>query len=186
MATATAVPLLTYDDLDVIPSEREGDRQELFDGELIVTPSPTPPHQRATLRLVRQVDAAVLRADIGELFVAPIDVVFAPKVVAVPDLVFVRRDNLGIVGPKAIVGVPDLIVEILSPSTRRRDLGIKKALYQRFGVPEYWTVDLTRRVVTACLLDDRRYRCLDHASGALRSTVVPGLDVDIVALFADL
>jgi Uma2 family endonuclease len=186
MATARAVPLLTYDDLDFIPQERAGDRHELFDGELVVTPSPVPPHQRASGRLYQRFAQQALDGDLGEAFFAPIDVVFAPRVVAVPDVVFVRRERLGIVGPKAIEGPPDLIVEILSPSTRRRDLGSKKALYGRFGVPEYWTVDLQRRVLTACVLDDGRYRCLDHADGIARSEVVPGLEVDVAALFAGL
>lgn len=184
MATATAVSPLTYDDLDVIPQQRAGDRHELIEGTLVVTPSPAPLHQRVSLRLVRDMDDAVRPDDLGEVFIAPIDVVFAPKVVAVPDIVFVRRERLGIVGAKAIDGVPDLIVEVLSPSTRRRDLGAKKALYERFGVPEYWTVDLTRQVVAVCVLDDGRYRCLDHAAGTLRSTVIPELHVEVASLFA--
>lgn len=126
MATTTAIPKLTYDDLAVIAKEREGDRQELFEGTLVVTPSPIPPHQLVSSRLIRWVGTHVETRDLGEIFPAPIDVRFAPGVVAVPDLVFVRRDRLEIVGAQAIDGAPDLIVEVLSPSTRRRDLGPKK------------------------------------------------------------
>lgn len=186
MATVTAVSPLTYDDLDVIPQQRAGDRHELFEGKLVVTPSPAPPHQRAAGRVYRSFAHQVDADDLGEVFIAPIDVVFAPKVVAVPDVVFVRRERLGIVGAKAIDGVPDLIVEVLSPSTRRRDLGAKKALYARFGVPEYWTLDLTRQAVAVYVLGDGRYRCLDRAAGTLRSTVIPELHVEVASLFAGL
>ena len=91
-----------------------------------------------------------------------------------------------IVGPKAINGVPDLIVGILSPSTRRRDLGSKKALYGRFGVPGYWTVDLRRQILTTRVLADGRYCCLDLADGVARSEAGPGLEVDVAALFVGL
>ncbi|MDP9364598.1 MAG: Uma2 family endonuclease [Chloroflexota bacterium] len=151
-----------------------------------MTPSPVPLHQRASSRVHVRFAQQALAGDLRESFYAPIDVVFAPNVVAVPEVVFVARDHLHIVGPKAINGVPDLIVEILSPSTRRRDLGSKKALYERFGVPEYWTVDLRRHVLTACVLADGRYRCLDLADGVARSEAVPGLEVDVTALFAGL
>lgn len=186
MATAISVPLLTYDDLDFIPKEREGDRQELFDGVLVVTPSPAPPHQRASGRLYRWLSDSAETDDLGEVFSAPIDVVFAPKIVAVPDIVFVRRANLGIIGPQSIEGAPDLIVEILSPSTRRRDLRAKKALYERFGVPEYWMVDLKQRGVKACVLRAERYECRVQTDGILGSVLVPKLEVDLAALFAGL
>jgi Uma2 family endonuclease len=79
-----------------------------------------------------------------------------------------------------------MIVEILSPSTRRRDLGSKKRLYQRFGVSEYWTVDLKRRAVTACLLAARRYRCRTYIDGHVPVGVMPGLEISLAALFAGL
>ena len=182
MTTVTTAPGLTYVDLDFVPKEREGDRHELFDGELIVTPSPVPDHERLTIRLAFQFGDAVW-AGLGEVFTAPIDVKFRPGIVAVPDLVFVSRERLGIVGRTAINGAPDLIVEILSPSTHRRDLGQKKALYERFGVREYWVVDPRARSVAVFVLRAGRYKPLPIAGGVVRSTVVPGLAVDVAALF---
>jgi Uma2 family endonuclease len=186
MATIATVRGLTYDDLVFVPQEREGDRHELIDGVLYVTPSPVPAHERVSIRLTFWFGDAIRPTHSGELFTAPIDVKLGPTDVVVPDLVFVSRERLHIVGPKAIEGAPDLVVEILSPSTRRRDLGKKKALYERFGVPEYWTVDHKRRAVTVCVLRDGLYECLVHVDGILRSTTVPRLEVDLAALFAGL
>jgi len=179
----TTVPLLTYDDLDFIPQEREGDRHELFDGVLIVTPSPIPAHQLLTIRCVGRFEVATDGWSLGQVYTAPIDVVFASKLVAVPDLVYVARDRLSIVGPKAIEGAPDLIVEILSPSTKRRDLRAKRALYERFGVREYWLVDPKARSVTVLVLRGDVYEPLPPAD-VVTSTVLPGLAVDLADLFA--
>lgn len=179
MATtlAPAIPKLTYADLDLIPKEREGDRQELFDGELVVTPSPIPAHQLVTGNLLRGVGGHVVGNDLGRVYVAPIDVKFAPGSVAVPDLVFVRRERLEIVGAKAILGAPDLIIEVLSPSTKRRDLGRKKAMYERFGVPEYWVTSIDRRTITLFVLQNRRYEELTQGKDGPRSIVLPDLDL---------
>lgn len=177
--------VLSYDDLDFIPKEREGDRHELFDGALVVTPSPVPDHQRLTVRAVFRF-APVVEAGVGEIFTAPVDVRFTPGNVVVPDLVFVRRDRLGIVGAKVIAGPPDLILEILSPSTRRRDQRQKMALYARFAVPEYWMVDPGFRTVIAFQLRDGRYERLPEDGGLVRSAVATGFALDVGALFAGL
>jgi Uma2 family endonuclease len=186
MAIATISPRLTYDDLEFIPQERPGDRHELIDGELFVTPSRVPAHQLVSGRLTRSFGNHLEAHHLGEMLTAPIDVKFSPPNVVVPDLIFVRYDRLGIIGPKAVEGVPDLIVEILSPDTQHRDLGIKKRLYQRFGVTESWTVDLKRRAVTACLLTAGRYRCRSYVDGHVPVAVMPGLAIDLAALFAGL
>lgn len=179
----TSVPLLTYADLDFVPKEREGDRHELFDGVLVVTPSPIPAHQIVSNNTVLELNAVVRPNLLGQVFAAPIDVVFAPKLVAVPDVVYVSHERLRIVGPKAIEGAPDLIVEILSPSTKRRDLRAKRALYERFGVREYWILDPKTRTAPVDVLTGDRYAPLPIKDGVIRSTVVPGLEVAVTALF---
>lgn len=183
---ATAVRLLTYDDLDQIPQDREGDRHEIIDGVLVVTPSPIPLHQNASGDLFFRFESFVRPRRLGRVFAAPIDVVFAPRQVAVPDLVFVARDRLHIIGPKAIDGAPDLIVEILSPSTRGRDRGEKMALYARFGVREYWLVDPVARSIDLHVLRGDHYELLPNEGGVVRSTVLAGLTVDVVEFFAAL
>ena len=184
--TTTTTQRLTYDDLDFVPQERAGDRHELFNGELVVTPSPVPVHQIGSDNVVHALNAIVRPNRLGRVFAAPIDVKFTPTIVAVPDVVFVRRDRLGIIGPKAIEGSPDLIVEILSPSTRHRDLGTKKTLYERFGVREYWIVAPKTRTVSVSVLGVDRYQSLPAEGNIVRSTVLPGVTLDVTTLFADL
>jgi Uma2 family endonuclease len=183
MATAPAVPRLTYDDLTFVRQAREGDRHELFAGELVVTSSPVPAHQIVSDNIVHSLNVAIRPNRLGRVFAAPIDIKFTPTIVAVPDVVYIRWERLDIVGQKAIEGTPDLIVEILSPSTRRRDLGTKRALYERFGVPEYWIVDPRARRVTVHVLRGDQYEPLSE-TGTVRSTVLPELAIQVEELFA--
>ncbi len=180
---STASRTMTYADLEILPDQESGDRYEILDGELIVTPSPIPLHQIMLGLGFRSFDAFVARTNAGIVLTAPVDVVLAPGVVVVPDLLVVARHRLGIIGPKAIEGPPDLVLEIHSPSTRARDLGAKKALYARFGVPEYWAVDPEARTITVFALRDGRYEVIPHEGGSARSEVLPGFTLDVDALF---
>lgn len=181
---ATTVQSLTYADLDRIPQEREGDRHEILDGVLVVTPSPIPLHQYASADLFAVFDGFVRPRRLGRVLTAPIDVVFVPRQVAIPDLVFVSRDRLHIIGPKSIEAAPDIVVEILSPSTRGRDLGKKMALYARFGVREYWILDPVARTIAVRALRGDHYDLLPNVGGIVRSEVLPGLTIDVAAFFA--
>ena len=119
-------------------------RYELFDGDILMIPSPTTTHQQVSRNLGFLLLAHVRAHKLGTVFHAPMDVVFgagADREVAQPDLLFVRAERRGIIGHDAVEGAPDLVVEILSPGTEARDCGYKKSLYARFGVAEYWVVD---------------------------------------------
>ena len=155
---ATTVKRLTYDDLESIPQEREGDRHEIIDGELVVTPSPIPNHESITQNIPWALSQVVRKNKLGRLYTAPVDVRLSPDNVLIPDIIFVARERRQIVGAKVIEAAPDLVVEILSPGTRRRDLGVKRGLYARFGVREYWIVDPDERSVTVLVVDRRRVR----------------------------
>ncbi len=144
---ATTIERFTYDDLEAITQEREGDRHELVDGELFVTPAPTPVHQFVSANIVDALRRHVRERQLGKVAYAPIDIRLTPDNVLNPDIIFISRDRLHIVGPKTIDAAPDLVVEILSPGTRRRDLTVKRDLYARFGVQEYWIVDPDARTV---------------------------------------
>jgi Uma2 family endonuclease len=133
---ATTARRLTVDDLEFIPEERLGDRHELIDGELIVTPVPVTRHQRVSVNLTLELGSFVRRERLGEVHVAPSGVRLHPETLVIPDLCFAAHDRLHIIGEKTIDGAPDLVIEILSPGTRRRDLTIKRELYERFAVPE--------------------------------------------------
>ena len=183
---ATATRTWTYADLAELPEDESGNRYEIIDGVLYVTPSPIPLHERLGIRLTLRFGHYVEANDLGEIFGAPVDVVLPTGEVVIPDLLFIRKDRLHIVGPKAIEGPPDLVIEILSPSTRSRDLGKKKRLYARFGVREYRIVDPIARGISIYVLRNGRYELLPQEGGIARSTVLPGLSIDVAALFAGL
>ena len=131
---------LTYDDFLLFPDD--GRRHELIDGEHYVTPSPNTRHQRLVLRLSVALARHVEQHPAwGEVFVAPFDIVFTHFDVVEPDVLFVAGDQSDIVTEKHVRGAPALVVEILSPGTRRVDEKIKYRLFERTGVREYWLVD---------------------------------------------
>ena len=130
---------LTYDDLANLSDESK--RYEILDGDLAVTPSPATRHQRISGNLFSLLHAHVRERGLGRVYCAPTDVILDAHTVVVPDLLFVSAAHAAIVQPHAIVGPPDLLVEILSPSTAHRDKGIKAKLYARFGVEHFWLVD---------------------------------------------
>jgi Uma2 family endonuclease len=130
---------LTYDDFCLLPDD--GKRREIIEGELYVTPSPLTPHQRAVMRLSIRLGHFVESHKLGELFGAPLDVVFSKFDVVEPDLLFISNARAGVLTNKNVQGAPDLVVEILSESTARVDRSIKLNLYGKFGVLEYWIID---------------------------------------------
>ena len=131
---------LTYDDFLLFPDD--GRRHELIDGEHYVTPSPNTRHQRLVGRLFTAF--ALYLHDhpgAGEAFLAPFDVVFSHYDVVEPDLLFIAADQGGILTDKHVRGAPALVIEVLSPGTRKVDEQIKRELFERGGVREYWLVD---------------------------------------------
>jgi Uma2 family endonuclease len=116
----------------------DGVRYQLIDGELILAPSPTDKHQALCVRLTVALFQFVQQRHLGEIRVAPLDVILAEHEVFQPDILFVSNDRREIMTPANIQGAPDLVVEILSPSTRRNDRGHKLDVYSRYGVREYW------------------------------------------------
>lgn len=126
----------------------DGKRYEAIGGGMYVTPAPKTRHEWVTMSLVRELLPLLVIPGHGRLFTAPIGVEFVETGEGVqPDLVFVTTSRLKIVREDTIQGAPDLVVEILSPSTARRDRGIKHDLYRREGVAEYWIVDADARQV---------------------------------------
>jgi Uma2 family endonuclease len=184
---ATTIKRLMYEHLETIPQEREGDRHELVDGELVVTPSPRPTHQMISVNIEFALVRHVREHDLGMVLDAPIDVRLTPDNVLVPDLVFIARDRLHIIGPKAIDAAPDLIVEILSPGTKQRDLSMKRALYARFGVQEYWVVEPEARSVTTLMLVGDMYEKISSSQAdTVPSRVLPRLALNLNEVFKGL
>lgn len=123
----------------------------------------------------------------GETLLAPLDVHFDEENIVQPDVIHIRKENLGMIRDGFIFGVPDLIVEILSDSTGRRDKTIKKALYERFGVKEYWLADPGYRTVDQFVHDGREYRLAATLTEEDRivSPVIPCLSIDLGAVFPE-
>src|SRR5712691_9261435 len=145
---------LTYEDLQSFPEDNL--RRELIDGELIVTAAPSTRHQRTVAFLVTEL-VLYAREHGGEVFPAPTDVYFSHTNVVEPDVLFVRGDHAERVEKKFVRSAPDVVVEVSSPSTRRFELVRKRELYERFGVPEYWYVDLDADRVEVYRLEEGRY-----------------------------
>ena len=129
-------------------------RYEVIDGRVEVTPSPTSRHQRIVMRLGAALHGHASAHGLGEVFPGPIDVLFGEGDYVQPDLVFVRADRKEVVSLRGIEGPPDLIIEILSPSTADRDRGVKLERYRHHRVPEYWIVDPDARAVEVWRLGD--------------------------------
>ena len=178
---STTTRLLTYEDLLETPPD--GRRYEIIGGQFVVSASPILKHQRVSGRLFDLL-LDLERAGLGQVYAAPTDVRLFPHEIVVLDLVFITTARLGILTEALIDGAPDLVIEILSPSTSELDRGKKAALYAAAGVPEYWLVNPERRTILPQTLVDRAYEPIPMSEGVVRSVVLPQLVVDVAALFA--
>ena len=144
----------TVDMVHALPDD--GKRYEIIDGELFVTPAPSFDHQRAVLRLAIRLETYLLPQRLGEVFVAPLDVILSPRTLVQPDVLVLPLYRGRLARTREEAGKPLLTVEILSPGSARTDRVRKRALYQREGVPEYWIVDLDARVIERWRPEDTR------------------------------
>ena len=154
MSSSTPTVKFTYDDYCNAPEDK---RYELLDGDLVVTPAPGTAHQRVLRRLTILLGLSVERTGVGEVFVAPFDVVLSDTDVVQPDLLFISNERAHIVTDENAQGAPDLVVEVLSPSTAERDLTFKRSLYAKHGVQEYWLMDTNVKTVTVLLRDSQDF-----------------------------
>ena len=159
-------------------------RHEIIDGKLLMAPAPDMWHQDWSLNLTLLIATHVKHHNLGKVFVAPFDVVLDSENTVQPDLIFVATANLGIIKQRAIFGVPDLLVELISPSSVRRDRYDKKELYARFGVKEYWMGDPANKSLEILTLKEGRYElhCAAEEKGKLTSLVLAGLEFDLTEI----
>jgi Uma2 family endonuclease len=155
--------VLTYADYVTLPND--GKRYEIHDGELSVTPAPGRRHQRVVMRLTSMLDAYVTAHDLGEVDIAPFDIVLSEPSIVQPDIVFVAKERAAGFSNRGFEGAPTLMVEVLSPSTAQIDRNTKLQLYARHGVPAYWIVDPDRRSIEVYILRGRRYGRPQRFSG---------------------
>lgn len=172
---------LDYSDLQVTPDDRL--RYELDRGEILVTPSPSPMHQRISKRLQRQLEAYFETRSLGEVFSAPIDLILTEQDVFVPDLVVVTDPSH--ISKRGIESAPALVVEILSPSTRKQDRGVKARRYAELGVEHYWIVDPDHSRLECHRRAGRVFQPLVEAQGetTLAHPSWDGLVIDLAALW---
>jgi Uma2 family endonuclease len=130
---------LTYDDFCLLPND--GKRYEIIEGELFVTPAPRILHQKIVTRLAAALLTLVEREGLGQVFVAPVDIVFSDFDVVEPDIVYISKARTSVLTEKNVQGAPDLAIEVLSETTEKIDRTTKLKLYGRFGVQEYWIID---------------------------------------------
>ena len=174
---------LTYQDYVLLPDD--GKRYEILDGDLYVTPSPTARHQRVSRNLMLALTEHVTTNGLGEVFAAPLDTILADDAIAQPDILFVSNERRQIVRDW-VHGAPDLVVEILSPSTRDRDRILKRRLYARHGVRELWLVDPEARTVEVFPLDpasETSPRSFTERN-TLTSDILPALRLSLESIWA--
>ena len=142
----------------------DDERYELLHGELVMAPAPREIHQYALINLIIEIGAFVKKHNLGDVYSAPTDVVLSDLNVVQPDLLFISNERAHIITPENIQGAPDLVVEILSPSTAERDRSVKSDLYAEHGVHEYWIVAPDARTITVFLLDEGAFEEVDTYS----------------------
>jgi Uma2 family endonuclease len=179
---------LTYDDFVLFPDD--GRRHELIDGEHFVTASPNLKHQRVSGNLYFLIRLWLESNPAGQLFSAPFDVVFSHFDVVEPDLLYMSNARaVQILTAANVQGAPELVIEIGSPSTRKRDETIKRHLYERAGVSEYWVVDPDVDVIRICTRETDRFgraRELSLEAGDVVTTpLLPGFEIPLARVFAE-
>ena len=175
----------TYDDYCALPDD--GNRCEVIDGALYMAPAPLTMHQRIVRALFFLLWPYVRDRELGEVFDAPCDVILSLEDVFQPDILFVSAKRVHIITERACEGPPDLVIEVLSPSTRQRDLEIKRVRYALFGVLEYWLADPEMRTITALELVNGEYveRGTFEAGDELHTPLIPGLIIPVEQVFEE-
>lgn len=177
---------LTHADYVLLPDD--GRRWELLEGDFHVSPAPTSWHQAVVAELVFQFMSAFRTSGAARVLPSPIDVMLDDTNTVQPDVVVVRHERRHLISKRGVVGAPDLVVEVISPDYASKDAVLKRHLYARFGVPEYWLVDPEERTVSLLTLRDGKYveTTSLRASGVTESGVFPALKVPLDQLFRDL
>jgi len=175
----------TYEDYLSFPED--GKRYEIIEGDCFMSPAPRTRHQKISFRLGYFLQDYLQRTKAGEAFDAPTDVVLSATNIVQPDLLVILAVRTFMITEKNIQGAPDLVIEILSETTRKMDEVVKKKLYERHGVLEYWIVDPDLALVKIYRLTDGRYGRAEERAQERGETVttalLPGLDISLTELF---
>jgi len=172
----------TYQDYLCLPEDK---RYEIIEGELTMVPSPSWSHQTISMKIFQALANYVATRNIGEVRYAPVDVILSEEDVLQPDILYIAKPRSGIIKEKGVYGAPDLIVEILSTASRERDRGIKRKIYAKYGVKEYWIVDPEARTIEVTSLGERGLETVQvYPEGStLVSPLLKGFSLNIKNIF---
>lgn len=171
-----------YDDYLKLPDEK---RYEIFDGELFMVPSPDFYHQIVSGNIWHPLMGFVKDRQLGIVAYAPVDVVLSPEDVLQPDILFISMVRRHIITKRNVSGAPDLVIEILSPSTQERDRLVKRDLYSRYGVKEYWIVDPVGKMIEVVFQGDKGLKLFAVFSNddVLTSPLIEGFTLPLAEVF---
>lgn len=176
MGAFTGSPVkLTYDDYLLLPDDNN--IHEIIDGDHFMWSSPSTRHQTISRRLKFLLYEAIELTGAGVVFNAPTDVQLSDHDIVVPDIFVIRASRMRMISPSRVLGPPDLVIEIVSPSSRRKDRQIKRRLYEQFSVPEYWVVNPEHHTIERFLLAGERYGQSDTRTDSIRYQAGP---IDVI------
>jgi len=175
----------TYADYAILP---EGAPYQLIGGKLVMTPAPTTYHQIICMRLEGKILNFITERDLGLVLFAPVDVYFEEQETYQPDIIFIVKERLPIIEHARINGAPDLVVEILSPSTAYYDLKKKARIYARHGVREYWIIDPEDKSIEIHVGQKEKFGLNQRIeeNGKIKSLVLDGLEIEVRDIFAEI
>lgn len=182
MITTTQEKIWTYEDYLKLSDDI---RYEILEGRLIMVPAPSLYHQESSRDLGFLIWNYVKQKNWGVVYYAPVDVILDKDKILQPDIVFVSKENSSILQQKGIFGSPDLVIEILSPSTVYRDRYEKKQIYEQYKVKEYWIVDTANKTIEVFTLENDKYNlfCFAGEEEKAKSKVIDGFEMDVKDIF---
>jgi len=176
MSADTNFNKFTYEDYVLFLAD--GKRHEIIEGDHYVNPPPNSYHQAVLSRINSQFIELVEKPKLGFVFFAPIDVQLDELNIVQPDLVVILNERKSIITKKNIQGAPSLAVEIISPGNPKHDRQLKKKLYEKCEIPEYWIVDPESETIEAYLLVDKRYVLQSNSSNEVQISILPDAKVN--------
>ncbi|MDL1956170.1 MAG: Uma2 family endonuclease [Candidatus Desulfofervidus auxilii] len=172
----------TYEDYAKLP---EGAPYQLINGELIITPAPTPYHQYISGNIYSILKEFVEKNNLGQVYYSPIDVYFEETETYQPDIIFISKERLNIIKETKIEGAPNLIIEILSPATAYYDLRKKFKVYEKHGVKEYWIVDPEEKSIEIYINEKQKFILVEtkNKTGTIKSQLLKNFEIELEKIF---
>jgi Uma2 family endonuclease len=169
MITALHPPKTIYQIWESLP---EGTMCQIINNSLVMSPSPLDIHQVIIQEIFIEISLFLRKTKIGYVRIAPYDVHLSKSNILQPDICFIAEENKNNIDKKGLIGAPDLVIEILSPGTKKYDLTDKKEIYQNYGVKEYFIVEPSNRKVKSYILKSNKYIELGETTGIIKSAIL--------------